>query len=45
VNRFFELPAQVELNTVCGRNAKAVEKAARTFGWARSATDWRAVVE
>jgi len=45
VNRFFELPAQVELNTVCGRNSKAVEKAARTFGWARSATDWRAVVE
>ena len=45
VNRFFELPAQVELDTVCGRNSKAVEKAARTFGWARSATDWRAVVE
>ncbi len=45
VNRFFELPAQVELNTVCGRNSKAVEKAARTFGWAKSATDWRAVVE
>lgn len=45
VNRFFELPAQVELNTICGRNSKAVEKAARTFGWARSATDWRAVVE
>jgi len=45
VNRFFELPAQVELNTVCGRNSKAVEKAARTLGWARSATDWRAVVE
>jgi len=44
-NRFFELPAQVELNTICGRNSKAVEKAARTFGWARSATDWRAVVE
>ena len=45
VNRFFELPAQLELNTICGRNSKAVEKAARTFGWARSATDWRAVVE
>ena len=45
VNRFFELPAQVELNTICGRNSKAVEKAAHTFGWARSATDWRAVVE
>src|SRR6266571_987711 len=45
VNRFFELPAQVELNNICGRNSKAVEKAAHTFGWARSATDWRAVVE
>jgi len=45
VNRFFELPAQLELNTICGRNSKAVEKAARTFGWAKSATDWRAVVE
>ncbi len=45
VNRFFELPAQLELNTICGRNSKAVQKAARTLGWARSATDWRAVVE
>lgn len=45
VNRFFpDLPAKVELDTICGRNAKAVESARDTLGWRRSATDWRAVV-
>ena len=42
VNRFFpDLPAKVELNTICGRNAKAVEQARETLGWQKSATDWR----
>ena len=46
VNRFFpDLPGQVELSSVCGRNQAAVENAARVLGWNRAATDWRAVVE
>jgi predicted dehydrogenase len=45
VNKFFpDLPAQVELATICGRNQAAVEKAKGVLGWNQSATDWRAVV-
>lgn len=43
--KFFNLPVDVELHTICGRNQKNVEEAARTFGWNHSATDWRKVVE
>ncbi len=42
--RFFELPANVRMSTLCGRNARAVKKAAATLGWEKSVTDWRAVV-
>ena len=46
VNRFFpDLPAQVELDTICGRNEKAVEAARKSLGWKRAETDWRAVVD
>ena len=46
VNRFFpELPARVELATICGRDDAAVERARETFGWQRAQTDWRKVVE
>lgn len=45
VNRFFpELPARIEMATICGRNAAAVERARETFGWQQGATDWRTVV-
>ena len=42
--RFFDLPANVRMSTLCGRNARAVKKAAATLGWEKSVTDWRAVV-
>jgi predicted dehydrogenase len=45
VNRFFpELPARVELDTICGRNTTEVVRAREAFGWQRAETDWRAVV-
>ena len=45
VNRFFpELPATVEMATICGRNKAAVDKAASVLGWKNVATDWRAVI-
>jgi predicted dehydrogenase len=45
VNRFFpDLPAQVEMSTICGRNAAAVESARATLGWNKAVTDWRQVV-
>jgi len=46
VNRFFpDLPATVEMATICGRNPSAVEKAASVLGWKNTTTDWRKVVE
>jgi predicted dehydrogenase len=43
--RFFDLPADLVLHTICGRNARALKKSAAQFGWEKWATDWRAVVE
>ncbi len=42
--RFFDLPADVHLHTLCGRSTAAVRKAAADFGWEKTASDWRAVV-
>src|SRR5260370_30157994 len=42
--RFFNLPADVQTKTICGRRGAAVKRAAATFGWANSVTDWREVV-
>lgn len=42
---FFDLPADIELKTLCGRNAKAVKEAAARYGWKQSETDWRKVVD
>jgi predicted dehydrogenase len=41
---FFSLPATIEMHTICGRNAKAVEEARVKFGWKHASTDWREVV-
>lgn len=43
--KFFNLKANVELHTICGRNAAGVQAARAQFGWQRAATDWREVVE
>lgn len=42
--RFFDLPAEIEMNTICGRNRSAVRRAASRLGWKKSQTDWRALV-
>ena len=42
--RFFDLPANIRLKTICGRNAKAVQKAAGDLGWEAAATDWRELI-
>ncbi|HEX4086892.1 MAG TPA: Gfo/Idh/MocA family oxidoreductase [Chthoniobacteraceae bacterium] len=42
--RFFNLPADVRLHTICGRSPEAVEKARAQLGWEFASTDWRAVV-
>ena len=43
--RFFILPADLRLKTVCGRNKSGVKKAATQLGWDKAETDWRRVVE
>lgn len=42
--RFFELPAEVRMKTICGRNRAAVKKAAARLGWEKVETDWRALI-
>ncbi len=43
--RFFDLPADIRLKTICGRNPEAVRKAAVDLGWETAATDWRALID
>jgi len=45
VGRFFDLPVEVGMHTLCGRNREAVEKAAAQYGWENVETDWRKVIE
>lgn len=42
--RFFDLPADIVLHTICGRSPKSVEAAAKQLGWKKASTDWNAVV-
>ncbi|MDX6236861.1 MAG: hypothetical protein QOG10_1676 [Kribbellaceae bacterium] len=39
--RFFDLPLHPEMTVLCGRNAAAVDAAARKLGWREVETDWR----
>ena len=42
--KFFDLPADVALHTICGRSPKNVESAREQLGWRSASTDWKAVV-
>src|SRR5262245_61783918 len=42
--RFFDLPVDVVLHTICGRSSKSVEAARQQLGWQNVSTDWQAVV-
>jgi predicted dehydrogenase len=44
VGRFFDLPADPQLQVVCGRDAEAVAQAAAKLGWREHATSWQEVV-
>src|SRR5437868_12317582 len=41
---FFPLKANVEMHTICGRDAAGVEAARAQFGWQNSSTNWQEVV-
>ncbi len=42
--KFFDLPAEIELHTLCGRNEGKLRAAAARYGWRNVETDWRKVV-
>jgi len=42
--KFFDLPVDIALHTICGRTPAAVRKAAATYGWAKASTNWEEVV-
>ncbi|GGO65922.1 dehydrogenase [Microbacterium nanhaiense] len=42
--RVFDLPNDIEMAVIVGRNPEAVADAAAKWGWQESATDWRDVV-
>jgi predicted dehydrogenase len=43
--RFFDLPADVRMKTICGRDARKVRAAARKLGWESAVTDSRKVID
>lgn len=45
VGHFFDLPVEVHMHTLCGRNEAAVRGASEKFGWQGVETDWRKVIE
>ena len=45
VGRVFDLPFDVRMAVLCGRNREAVTRAASRLGWESVETDWKAVVE
>jgi predicted dehydrogenase len=44
VGHFFDLPYELRLRTICGRNRAAVEAMAKQWGWEEAQTDWQSVV-
>src|SRR4051812_16970453 len=43
--RYFDLPYEIGMKTICGRTAAVVQEAADNLGWQQTETDWRKVVE
>jgi predicted dehydrogenase len=43
--RFFDVPLEPVLHTLCGRNPDAVRAAADQLGWGHIATDWRELID
>lgn len=45
VSHFFDLPADIEMKTICGRNRVALRRAAAKLGWRNFATNWQDLVQ
>ncbi len=44
-NRYFDLPRQVRMKTICGRTEAGVSEAADRLGWEGYSTDWRSLLD
>ena len=44
VRNFFDVPYDLRLKVLCGRNPESLEKSAALWGWEEVSTDWRATV-
>jgi predicted dehydrogenase len=44
VTHFFDVPYELDLKVICGRNQAKLESAAAQWGWDEISTDWQAVV-
>jgi predicted dehydrogenase len=44
VGRFFDVPFELNLKVVCGRNQAKLDAFARQWGWTETAIDWSATV-
>ena len=45
VGHFFDVPYELELKVICGRNRDRLESAAAQWGWEEVETDWRGVID
>lgn len=45
LNHFFDLPYDIRMKTICGRNEAGVSSAQKLLGWEGYSTDWRAVLD
>ncbi len=45
VKHFFDIPFDLELRVICGRDPQRLAATAAVWGWSETAADWRAVVE
>src|SRR5690348_3337779 len=45
VNRVFDLPLDVRMTALCGRDESRTTAAARQLGWASAETDWQTLIE
>ena len=42
--RFFDLPAEIRMKTICGRNRRSTQRAADSLGWENAEADWKRAV-
>jgi predicted dehydrogenase len=42
--RFFDLLADIRMAAICGRDRAGTSRSARTLGWEKAVTDWKAIM-